>query len=149
MKAGVDRGGATMRRRGRGLLLLSMAVLGLCVAHQVFMATLAHAILMGPLHERGVVAAAPPVASALGEPTMDGPGDRPLPSSPEPLLGDCPAQQAVIPLLLLLSLLLGVLTWRGGAPWLPARPRSHPPHEMPPPLLPPRQRRALLQVFTI
>jgi hypothetical protein len=104
---------------------------------------------MGPLHERAGVATHPTSAHSSDLPNGDEAANGSTPSAPQPLMGDCPAQQAIIPLLLLLSLLLAALT-RTAGPESPGRtrPRSHP-RDAIPPLLPAGQRRALLQVFRI
>lgn len=144
------RAGSTTRRRDRNLVLVCIVLLALCVAHQLFMATEQHIAVMGPLHQNGGRAASMATAQAGAVPAPGMVDGQPMPSVPQPLMGDCPAQQALIPLLLLLSFLL-VALGRFGGPVPPgrARPGSHSPRDAIPPLLPPGQRRALLQVFTI
>lgn len=138
------------RRAGRGLAVLCMIVLALCVTHLMLMASERHAAVMWPLHEQSMA----PVEAAADATIARADGveahERPAPPAPVPLMGDCPAQQGIIPLLLALSLLLGAWVWgttlvsRRDARHRPSSPR----HGIPP-LLPPPQRRALLQVFRI
>lgn len=136
---------------GRGFIALCALVLALCVAHQLLMASERHAAVMESAPARAAAAEgrATPFAALL-----DGvgvPGPEMPPGMPIPLMGDCPAQQAIVPALLLLDLLLGVAIWGGGPPVLlgadPVRPRMHG-RTLAPPLSPVR-RQALLHVFRI
>ncbi len=125
-------------------------VLALYLLHHLIMATLGHAFVMGPLHDGGMIDShAQPVAMLDARDPGPAAGHE-MPSLPLPLLGDCPAQQAVFPLLLALTLLLGLalLTVEQGGRGAAAR-RARPSRAVLAPLLPPQQRRALLQVFTI
>lgn len=117
---------------GRELVPLCALVLALCVAHQFLMASERHAAVMGPAGPQSAMATSGLLAAA-------GPrhGGVHGPEQPVSVMGDCPAQQAVIPLLLLALLALGLLA--RPLPW-PA-PGAHGPP------LAPAQRRALLQVF--
>lgn len=124
--------------------------LGLCcalvfllvVTHIILMASERHAAVMSPqmgAASIGTIARLLPRAMAHGE----------EPASPHhPVLGDCPAQQTVPPLFLLLLVLMALLRRL-----LPITPRATRPawawpcrFSLPPPLDPAR-RRALLQVF--
>ncbi len=140
----------TTRRGGRTFIRLSVAVLALCLLHHLLMATLGHAIVMGALHEGGSGVAHAPVASMQGARNVGGHVGQGMPSIPMPLLGDCPAQQAVLPLLLLVPLLLGLVLLSGPRGVFVEDSRSLRPLDraFSPPLSPQR-RRALLQVFTI
>ncbi len=97
-RAGVIR--MMTRRDGRIFTRLCMAVLALCLLHHLLMATLGHALVMGPSHDGGMIA--PHVQPIMLLDARD-PGTaagHQMPSLPLPLLGDCPAQQAVFPLLM-------------------------------------------------
>lgn len=132
----------------RHFVALCAAVVVLCIGHQLLMASDRHATVMGSAHGwTGGTLPAAPLAGAMGVHRADLASER-VPEMPLPLLGDCPAQQAVVPLLLLLVLLIGgtggwwMVPGAGGAACrLPVR-------SLPPPL-PPAKRRALLQVFRI
>jgi len=117
------------RRDGRMVARLCAVVFALCLLHQLLMTTLGHALVMGPLHDGGMIAAHAQPAAMLDARDAGASAGHPMPAVPVPLLGDCPAQQAVFPLVLVLTLLFGLAVLA--------------------PLRPPRQRRALLQVFTI
>ncbi len=137
----------TTRCDGRTFTRLCAAVLALCILHHLLMSTLGHALVMGSPHDGGMTAPHAQPAAMLNGRDADAPAGRQLPSMPMPLLGDCPAQQGVFPLLIVLTLLLGLAVptgERGGR-----ERRSRPPRSVLVPLLPPQQRRALLQVFTI
>jgi len=127
-----------------------MAVLALCLLHHLLMATLGHALVMGPSHDGGMIA--PHVQPIMLLDARD-PGTaagHQMPSLPLPLLGDCPAQQAVFPLLMVLTLLLGLALLAGeqGRSGSAIR-RARSSRLVLTPLMSPRQRRAVLQVFTI
>lgn len=149
-RARAMRAGGQARLTGRGFVALCVLVLALCVAHQFLMASERHAAVMAPLHERSgavpaAVVAAPGVSSAHGAAA-----GQPTPAPMPPLMGDCPALQGILPFLLLLSLSLGLLALAAASP-ARRRGRGRPcsPRQRIPPLLPPPQRRALLQVFII
>lgn len=127
-----------------------VAVLALCLLHHLIMATLGHALVMGAAHDGGVRAPHARPAAMVGAGAAGPVAGHGMPPVPLPLLGDCPAQQAVFPLLMVLTLLLGLallLGERGGGGF--AICRARPARLVSAPLMPPRQRRALLQVFTI
>lgn len=134
-------------RLGRGLVLMCMLVLALCVTHQLLMASERHAMVMGPLHER--VFPAPVAVSGATMPDASDPIEERRPRAPQPILGECPAQQAILPLLLMVLLLAGACLWVGRASLLPADSRawSRSLRDFLPPPLAPARRRALLQVF--
>ncbi len=136
-------------RLGHGLVLLCMLVLAFCVTHQLLMASERHATVMGPLHQ-GAMSSFPlasPAAIAMS--IVGEAGNGPLSRTPRPVMSECPAQQAVIPLLLVLGLLVGVLLRPGRAlplsAGLPAWSRGV--RDFLLPSLAPARRRALLQVF--
>lgn len=127
--------------------LWCLLVLGILLSHHALMLTEGHAEVMGPQH------------GALGASALTSPGpvadvqighDQPAPTDPHALLGDCLAQQGVLPgltlLLLLAATLAALLTNRGAA--LRAAP-TYLPLPSHPPSRPPAARRALLQVFLI
>ena len=136
-------------RHGRVPLLASLAALALFAVHLALLTGERHGPATGPLHGRvdsasvashATPSAAPHATEELGH------------HSRHTVLGGCPAQQAILPLLWAALALLGaVLARRGrrhgsaGPDGPPARPRAFPP-AVPPPLQPAR-RRALLQVF--
>lgn len=137
------------RPGGRTFTRLCMAVLALCLLHQLIMATLGHALVMGSTHNSGMIAPqAQPAAMLDDARDLGAATEHQMPSLP--LLGDCPAQQAVFPLLMALMLLLGLvmLAVEQGGRDAAAR-RARPSCAVLAPLMPPQQRRALLQVFTI
>ncbi len=147
-RAGVIR--MMTRRDGRVFTRLCMAVLALCLLHHLLMTTLGHALVMAPSHDGGMIAPhAQPVMLLDARDPGTAAGHQ-MPSLPLPLLGDCPAQQAVFPLLVVLTLLLGLALLSGeqGGCGSAIR-RARPSRLVLAPLMPPRQRRALLQVFTI
>ena len=148
-QARVTQGVRSTRLTGRGFIALCMLVLALCAAHQLLMASERHGAVMVPLHERFIVAPAAVTAAMDGTPEHGAVG-QPVPPQPRPLLGECPALQGILPFLLLLTVSLGLaalvtalLISLGGHGRL-----CSPRHRLPP-LLPPPQRRALLQVFII
>ena len=147
-RAGVIR--MMTRRDGRIFTRLCMAVLALCLLHHLLMATLGHALVMGPSHDGGMIA--PHVQPIMLLDARD-PGTaagHQMPSLPLPLLGDCPAQQAVFPLLMVLTLLLGLALLAGEqGRFGSAIRRARSSRLVLTPLMSPQQRRALLQVFTI
>lgn len=123
-------------------------VLALCVAHQFLMASERHVAVMAPLHERSMVAPAAVVAMP-GVAAAHGAAGQPQPPPP-PLMGDCPALLGILPFLLLLSLSLGLIAlFSALLARLCGHGRSYSPRHRISPLLPPPQRRALLQVFII
>ena len=137
-------------RLGGGLWLVCLLVLGLCVTHQLFMATERHAAIMGPVHERGTPWPIGVHAALSLEP--HGTPKEPGPPSHHTTLGECPAQRAVLPVLLAVLALAGALLARrrgrrrlsrstGLRGWL--RGQALPTL----PSLSPTHRRALLQVF--
>lgn len=136
------------RSLGHGFIALCLFVLALCLMHQFLMASERHAAVMPP-SQVGFMASTGPTIAVPGTLLVHDPVGQPVPPPP-PLMGDCPAQQGILPFLLLLSLLLGAVFYasrllaRSSAQGLSSAPR----HQIPP-LLPPAQRRALLQVFTI
>lgn len=150
--ARVTQGVRSTRLTSRGFLVLCMLVLVLCAAHQFLMASERHSAVMAPLHERFIVA---PAAGTAVTAAMDGTPEhgavgQPVPPPPRPLMGECPALQGILPFLLLLTVSLGL------AALVTALPRYFSGHGLRcssrrriPPLLPPPQRRALLQVFII
>lgn len=137
-------------RRGDALVLMCLLVLALCLTHQLLMVTARHLTVMGPLHERGILSPSPaPTAMTI----LSGAGELNslhLPVVPQPMTGECPAQQAIVPVLLVL-ILLAVFLRLGRGPALPTVSR-YPAFGLcdflPPPLTPAR-RRALLQIFII
>lgn len=151
-QARVTQGVRSTRLTGRGFIALCMLVLALCAAHQLLMASERHGAVMAPLHERFIVAPAAVTAvtaAMVGTPEHGAVG-QPIPPQPQPLMGECPALQGILPFLLLLTVSLGlaalvtaVLRYLGG------HGRRCSPRRRLPPLLPPPQRRALLQVFII
>lgn len=147
-RAGVIR--MMTRRDGRIFTRLCMAVLALCLLHHLLMATLGHALVMGPSHDGGMIAPHVQPIMLLDERDPGTAAGHQMPSLPLPLLGDCPAQQAVFPLLVVLTLLLGLALLAGeqGGCGSAIR-RARPSRLVLAPLMSPQQRRALLQVFTI
>jgi len=129
---------------------LCAVVFALCLLHQLLMTTLGHALVMGSLHDGGMIAAHAQPAAMLDARAPGTIAGHSMPVVPVPLLGDCPAQQAVFPLVLVLTLLFGLAVLAGapGGCGAVGR-RARPPRAVLAPLMPPRQRRALLQVFTI
>ena len=123
-------------------MLLCAFVLALCLAHQLLMASEQHAAVMEPTSARFALA---PLALPAAE--GSGHGGLRLPEPSMPLLGDCPAQQAILPVLLAL-LVLGCLV--GACSWpallTPCVSLERAPSAHGPPLSAAR-RRALLQVF--
>lgn len=127
-----------------------MAVLTLSILHHLLMTTLGHAFVMGSLHDNGMITPHAPPAAMLDVRDPGASAEQRLPSMPMPLMGDCPAQQAVFPLLLMLALLLVLALPTGKQEGREVAARcTRPPGEVLPPLMPPQQRRALLQVFII
>ncbi len=135
----------------RGLAPVCLLILTLLLAHQALMISERHAEVMGSLRGHTVSRSAP--STPMGARVAGVADDRavatePAPHVPPVSLGECPAQQAVLPLLLLLLLLSGALRRfairpaRGAVPYTRARGDRF----LPPPLAPAR-RRALLQVF--
>ena len=127
---------------GCGLVLL------LLVTHLALMTTERHAAVMGPLVSAGpepaVLGASGQAAAAHGS---VGIGEKTPEEPHRPVLGDCPAQQAILPLLLVLLVLGGLVTSRPMLSRATGRPSGwHLRLPLPPPLAPAR-RRALLQVF--
>ena len=137
-------------RLGGGLWLVCLLVLGLCVTHQLFMATERHAAVMGPVHERGTPWPIGVRAALSLEP--HGAPEEPGPPSHHTTPGECPAQRAVLPVLLAMLVLAGaLLALRRDRRRLVDRERLRGllrglAVPVPPPL-PPTRRRALLQVF--
>lgn len=138
------------RQCGRWLGLCYVSALLLIVTHVALMATERHWVMMGPqMH-----ATTPTGNSAVLVPDdaiiQSDPDHGGAPTTPRSVLGDCPAQQALPPLFLLLVLLLAMLL--AVPPILTAdRDVPHGWHHRSsstPPLAPAR-RRALLQVFLI
>ena len=144
----VEGSGVALRRLLAPACLL---VLALLLAHVALMAGERHGEVMGPLHGHAASRSAAPVLVAPEAVGTTGGGvvtPEPAPHAPPASLGDCPARQAVLPLLVLLFLLVGTprlfAVQPGGAgPF--ARPWGSR-FSLPPPLAPAR-RRALLQVF--
>ena len=136
------------RRSNRGLVLGCLFVLALLLTHVALMASERHGEVMGP--PPAGIASTIEAAGAMiakGVPHKDTSAGGRAPALPHSTLGDCPAQQAVLPLLLLLLVLAGlprlhVAAPRATAPLLGWRARF----VLPPPLAPAR-RRAFLQVF--
>jgi hypothetical protein len=129
---------------------LCMAVLALCLLHHLLMVTLGHALVMGSSHDGGMIALHMPPVMMLDVRDLGTVAGHQLPSLPLSFLGDCPAQQAVFPLLMVLALLLGLVLLAGGQGAHGARrPQARPSRLVLAPLMPPQQRRAMLQVFTI
>lgn len=125
---------------GQGLLCVCWLGLLLLLTHQAAMASAQCAVAMGPLHGHVAMRSGPMLSTP------------PLPPPTVPATrGDCPAQQAVFPVLALLLLLLIVV--RGRPTGRHALPGGVPHHGEPavsyPPPLAARRRRALLQVFLI
>jgi hypothetical protein len=133
--------------RRRDLAVWSLLVLGLIVTHLALMTTERHAEVMGPLHAAfGTIGMASP-----GIAEVEAPGHQQhAPAAPDMVFGNCPAQQAVFPALLLLLFLAATIA-------LISAPGDNIRRALngrvltlgqPPPLAP-AQRRALLQVFLI
>jgi hypothetical protein len=137
-------------RLGSGPWLVCLLVLGLCLTHQLFMATEQHATVIGSVHERGTLRPLG-VHAALSAGPHGAPAE-PGPPAHHTTLGECPAQRAVLPVLLAMLALAGALLalrrdrrrlvnhehlrgWQRGLV----------PPALPP--LPATRRRALLQVF--
>lgn len=146
---GATRRGEGDAGRGRQFLALCALVLALWIGHQFLMASERHAAVMDLTHGRAALAS--PVAALEGALAAhaDGLGPERMPEQPMPLLGDCPAEQALVPVLLLL-LLLGA-TIGSGWPWSlgAAMPGQFLATRPPPPPLLAARRRALLQIFRI
>ncbi len=132
---------------GRRLTLACLLALALLQAHQAVMSSERHATSMAALHER--LAPSPAIASAANLLSVAESGAHRTHHAPRTALADCLNQQAILPLLLLMLVLLGVLRAVGPA-LLPATgPRASAYRLLvpyPPPLASAR-RRALLQVF--
>ena len=144
----VEGSGAAARRTLTPACLLILALL---LAHVALMADERHAEVMGPLHGHAASRSADPapVAAKFGGATGGGAvAPEPAPHVPPASLGECPARQAVLPLLVLLFLLVGtprLLAVQPGGAGPFARPWGSR-FSLPAPLAPAR-RRALLQVF--
>src|SRR5262245_38519756 len=125
-------GGAGVRRRTLtgGLSLWCLLVFGLVVTHQLLMTTERHTWVMGDIH--GTIGLAAP--SAPGHAVMTAADhDQPAPAMPT-MLGDCPAQQAIVPILLVLLTLAVAISIAGAtdgacrlATTARGRARVHPP----------------------
>jgi hypothetical protein len=116
-------------------------VILLVVAHIVLMASERYDATIGPIVVGAVVPAA--VGAAHG----DARAGEHAPDAPHPVVGGCSAQQAVLPVLLLLLALGALVALRAAAPRGRRSPLAwHVRFPLPPPLAPAR-RRALLQVF--
>lgn len=138
------------RQGERTFVRVSAVVLTLSILHHLLMTTLGHAFVMGSLRDNGMITPYAQPAAMLDVRNPGTSAEGRLPSTPMPLMGDCPAQQAVFPLLLLLALLLGLaLSTSTQERREDVARRLRLPREMVPPLMPPQQRRALLQVFII
>ena len=123
---------------GRLTGLCCTLVLLLIVTHVALMTTERHIDAMGPLMDGS------PAAAAAGQGDRSGEG---VPEEPHhPVLGDCPARQAVLPLLLILLALGGLVALRSTISHDTGHQLGWHPRLSPPPLAPAR-RRALLQVF--
>lgn len=123
-------------------------VLLLLVTHLALMTTERHVAVMGPLMGAGPAPAAlGPLGQATAAPWAVGSGEDTPEAPHRPVLGDCPVQQAIMPLLLVLLILGGLIALRSVLSCEIGRPSGwHLRHPLPPPLTPAR-RRALLQVF--
>ena len=144
---GATRRGEGGTGRGRQFVALCALVLALWVGHQFLMASERHAAVMDLTH--GWAGLAPPAAALDGALAAhaDGLGPERMPGRPMPLLGDCPAERTLVPVLLLLLLLGAALgsgwPWPGGAAMPGGSLATRPPP------LPAARRRALLQIFRI
>lgn len=140
--------GNDMRGWGRGLghrlVLGCLLVLAVLAAHLALMASTLHAEMVVRPH--GV----PAPAMVLGVDMADGHGaeEHPTPRAPRPILEDCSPGEALLPALLLLTLLVALGAF--GVGLQPGGDRGAWPRgvrfSLPPPLAPTR-RRALMQVF--
>lgn len=152
VEARAKQGARSTRLTRRGFIALCMLVLALCAAHQLLMASERHGAVMAPLHERFIVApaAVTTVAAAMHGTPEPGAVDQTVPPQPQPLMGECPALQGILPFLLFLTMSLGLSALVTALlSYLGSHGRRCSPRRRIPPLLPPPQRRALLQVFII
>lgn len=136
--------GSTVGRRKQRLLLVSSVVVLLLAAHVTLMASERHAPVMARLHDGFAATLTMPLAVPLA--THAAPQSPPL--APHHLMGDCPAQVAVVPLLLLLLALVGAGGSAGGTLRRAATNRRG--FRSSTPVLPcvaAHRRRALLQVY--
>lgn len=135
---------STVGRCKQRLLLASGVVALLLVAHVTLMASERHASVMTGLHEQfSATLTIPVVAHMVAHGVAQSPAPAPL-----HLMGDCPGQAAIVPLLLLLLALVGMSTGAGGPPRLAVT--NHLEFRSSIPVLPPvaaHRRRALLQVY--
>lgn len=135
---------STGGRSKQRLLLASGVVALLLVAHVTLMASERHATVMTPLHEQFSATLPMPVAAHVAAHAAF---QSPAPA-PFHLIGDCPGQAAVVPLLLLLLALAGMKIGAGRTLRLAVT--SSLGFRSPIPVLPPvaaHRRRALLQVY--
>lgn len=121
-------------------LVTSLFVAFLLMTHIALMTTEEHAAAMGATHSLHSGALQAIAATAASHHNT---GEHQAPTT---VLDDCPAQQAILPLLLLVAL---TLLATGATGWRPIFPRQHHRVSDPPfPLTVPR-RLALIQVFLI
>jgi hypothetical protein len=132
---------------GRRVTLCCTLVLLLLAAHAALMASVQHVAVMGPLMGAVSLPGITEPPGDTGATHRDADGGKGAPAAPHPVLGDCPAQQAVLPLLLVLLALGSLVALRTTATRDTGHLLSwHLCFSLPPPLAPAR-RRALLQVF--
>ncbi len=133
---------------GWGLPLACVLALTLLLTHQALMVIEHHA---GVMVGRGTAVTEPLAAgkSTAGGTHGEAFGGTHDSGAPRSVLGDCPAQQAVLPILLLSALLLVLLgAFRAGTARMQTAGAPHPAEGFPWSLAPPpARRRALLQVF--
>lgn len=104
--------GPTLGWCKRWLLLASGVVVLLLTAHVALMASMRHEQVMPPLYEQFAATATMPLAVPVA---MHVASQTPAPG-PLHLMGDCPGQAAVMPLLLLLLALVGMGIGASGTP---------------------------------
>jgi hypothetical protein len=136
--------------RKERLIFGHLLVLALVLTHAALMATDHHSVAMEPLSALTEVTDwSVDLLATLGAGGHEhSSGRERMPAAPHPVLGDCPAQQAVLPLLLVLVILVALAFARGGTTLVASGlPRHWPAWWSLPPPLPASRRRALLQVF--